>query len=287
MNIASSAIQYGVYQLDGTAWKEVAASANIIALQPADYTAMGVSNLSTTTAPNYLPVLLSQKYPFAQEGNVRTVVYRTSSSNYADDYIFTAGKWTPASNIVDKTEQFVFSNVGWLFDPTILLTLVDRNDVKIQKFIDYVHYELSGKWHPREATVSGSSTYTENGHFYYVNEDHYYGFNSYYAEIMYDLTRVANGDPEIKALAGNPDALYALYDKRLEEALPIFARLNYPAMQAQTSGVDQLLKIRIQHYYSVSDRRYFEHTLQCVKSGTGDASPAEFEYIGREQISGL
>jgi hypothetical protein len=287
MNVASSVVQYGAYQFDGSAWKEVAASANIVVLQPDDYTAMGVSNLSTTTAPNYLPVLLSQKYPFAQEGNARTVVYRTSSSNYADDYIFTAGQWTFVSGVVDKTEQFVFSNIGWLFDPTVILTLIDRSDVKVQKFIDYIHYEHPDKWYPREAASAGSSTYTENGHHYYSNEDHYYGFNAYYAEIMYDPTRLVNGDAEIKALAGNSDALYAFYDQRLEEALPIFAALTYPTMQSQVSGVDQMLKIRVQHYFSTADRRYFEHTLQCVKSGTSEAAPAEFEYIGREQIPGL
>jgi hypothetical protein len=45
--------------------------------------------------------------------------------------------------------------------------------------------------------------------------------------------------------------------------------------------------VRIEHYFSSSDRPYFEHTLKCIKSGTGESDPAEFEYIGKEQIPEL
>jgi hypothetical protein len=281
MNIASSAIQYGAYQFDGSAWKIAPASDNIVLLQPDDYTAMGVSNLSTTTAPTYLPALLSQKYPFAQEGNTRTVVFRTSSSNYADDYIFTAGQWKQLYVAEDKTEQYVVSTQGWMFDPTIVLTLKTppSNNAMIQKTIDYIHYVLDGgdKWYPRGT---------------YENEEHYYGFSAYYAEFVYSISgssaRVSYADPEIKDLfaAGDLTALYAKMDERAKEGMLLFAMVNYPTAQTHVSGIEQILKVRLIHYYT-GETRYYEHTMKCIKSGTGDSNPAEFEYVGMEQIPGL
>jgi hypothetical protein len=272
MNVASSIVQYAVYQFNGTAWQAVAASANILALQPDDYAAMGLTNLTTAQAPNYLPTLLSQKFPFAQEGNERIVVFRTASSaNYADKYTFTAGQWTPAATSEMRTEQYVVSSQGWIFDPTIVLTIKRSVNVDaVQRFIDYVHNEMEGQWYPYPGRV---------------NEEHYYGFNAYYGEIVYDNNRTLYGDDEIKNLTTNEEK-WALFDKRVEIAFPIFARVNYPNLQTHVSGVEQLLKIRIEHYYSSSDRRFFEHTLKCIQSGTA-GTPAEFEYIGKEQIPGL
>ena len=272
MNVTSSGVQYAVYQFDGAAWQAVAVSANILALQPEDYVTMGLSNLTAVQAPNYLPVLLSQKFPFAQEGSERIVVFRTSSSaNYADKYTFTAGKWTPPATSEMRTEQYVVSPQGWIFDPTVVLTVKRYvNTDAVQKFIDYVRNGMEGKWFPYPGRV---------------NEEHYYGFNAYYGEIVYDNNRTLYGDDEIKNLATNEEK-WALFDERVEIAFPIFASVNYPDMQTHVSGVEQLLKVRIEHYYSSSDRRYFEHTLKCIKSGAAEA-PAEFEYIGKEQIQSL
>jgi hypothetical protein len=273
MNVASSIVQYAVYQLDGSTWKPVPAGNTILVLQPEDYTTMGLTNLTVAQAPNYLPNWLSQKFPFAQEGAERTLVFRTSASaNYADKYILNAGKWAPTATTEMRTEQYVVSSKGWMFDPTIVLTVKRNvNADAVQKFIDYVHNEMEGKWYPYPGRV---------------NEEHYYGFNAYYGEIVYDNNRTLYGDDEIKNCATNEEK-WILFDKRTEEAFPIFASINYPAAQTDVSGVEQLLKVRIEHFYSTSDRRYFEHTLKCVKSGSATGAPAEFEYVGKEQISGL
>jgi hypothetical protein len=267
---ASPTVRYDAYQFSGTAWRAVAASANVLVLQAEDYTAMGLTNLSTTQAPNYLPALLAQKYPFAQEGNERTIVFRTSSSaNYANIYTFAAGKWTPKASSELRIEQYIVSPEGWIFDPTIVLTVKRyQNTDAVQRFISYVAANL--EWYPYPGRT---------------NEEHYYGFNAYYGEIVFDNNRTLYGDAEIKNLTTNEEK-WALFDSRLEIAFPIFAAINYPDLQTHVSGVEQLLKVRIEHYYSSSDRRFFEHTLRCVKSGS-EGSPAEFEYLGKEQIPAL
>ncbi|MDR3297219.1 MAG: DUF5017 domain-containing protein [Prevotellaceae bacterium] len=270
--IANKATRYAAWQYDGTVWKEAAAS-SIIVLQPDDYTAMGVgSYLSTTQAPSYLPIFLALKYPYAQDGNTLTLVFKSSSTAcYAETYTFTAGAWAAVSQTETRTEQYVMATTGWMFDPTIVRTIKRYDTDDVQKFITYIQTEMSDNWFP----------YTGR-----TNEDHYYGFNAYYGEIMYDGTRSTYGDDSIRACETN-DEKYALFDQRVKEAFPIYASLVYPTLQTHVSGVEQLLKVRIEHYFSSSDRRYFEHTLRCIVSGTGEANPAQFEYVTNEQIPGL
>jgi hypothetical protein len=261
-----------IYAYNGTAWAPYANTA--VVLNPSDYGAMGASSLTATTAPNYLPNFLAAKFPYAQEGTAKAVVYGSQTGNpggLAAEYQYAAGAWTPTAVTVKQTEQYVVSSQGWMFDPTIVLTVRRGAATEVQNFITYIQNSMPDKWFP----------YTGR-----TNEDHYYGFNAFYGEIMYDGTRTTYGDPAIGACATNEDK-YALFDKRVEEAFPIFARINYPEMQTHVSGVEQFLKVRIEHFFSTSDRRYFEHTLKCIKSGTGESDPAEFEYIGKEQIPAL
>jgi hypothetical protein len=277
MSIASFAPQYAAYTFNGTAWTPVAASANILLLQPEDYVAMGFTGanpyLSAAQATAYLPIFLSQKFPFVAEGTEKTLVYKSAATaNNAVKYTFTAGEWTVPAATEMRTEQYVVSSQGWMFDPTVTLAIVRNVTTSlIQTFITYVQNEMSDKWFPK-------GTYT--------NEEHYFGFNAYYGQIGYGSDRVLYGDPAIKALSDNNEARWALFDERAAIAFPIFARLNYPLLQTHVSGVEQLLKVRIEHYFSNSDRRYFEHTLKCIKSGSA-GSPAEFEYIGKEQIEAI
>ena len=126
LSVASTEKQYVTYTFNGTAWAPATAS-TFVSLQPADYTAMGLPYISAANAPLYIPQLLSQKFPFAQEGNVKTAVYKSGSNvTYAGatQYTFTKGVWVPNSFKSTKTEQYIYSNSGWVFDPTIKLALV-------------------------------------------------------------------------------------------------------------------------------------------------------------------
>jgi hypothetical protein len=274
--IVTFAPQYAAYTFNGTAWTSVAAAANILVLQPEDYAAMGLTGanpyLSAAQATAYLPTFLSQKFPFVAEGTEKTIVYKSAAAaNNAVKYTFTAGEWTLPAATEMRTEQYVVSTQGWIFDPTIT-TIIKRNvnTNLVQTFITHVQNNMEGQWYPYPGRI---------------NEEHYYGFNAYYGEIVYGADRTLYGDDGIKKLTTDAEK-WALFDQRVEIAFPIFAQLNYPLLQTHVSGVEQLLKIQIEHYFTSSDRRYFEHTLKCIKSGAAN-SPAEFEYIGREQIDSI
>jgi hypothetical protein len=263
-----------IYTYNGTAWAPYANTA--VVLNPVDYDAMGTPTISATIAPNYLPNFLSVKFPYAQEGTTKAVVYGSKTGNpggNAAEYQYTAGAWTPTAVVVKKTEQYVVSSEGWMFDPTIVYTArrVSGGNPEILKFVTYIINNMPEKFYQRGT---------------YVNEEHYYGFDAYYAEIHYDNNRTLYGDPAIAACTTNEEK-YALFDARLEEAFPIFAQVNFPTLQTHVSGVEQFLKVRLMHYFSGSNQPYFEHTLKCIKSGTGESDPAEFEYVGKKEIPSL
>jgi hypothetical protein len=278
MTVGGTGIQRGVYQFTSGQWRS--AGSNIIMLQPADYSAMGIGTYMTTAnAPNYLPQFLALRFPYAQEGTVYTIVYKTSSSNYynADEYLLTGGLWAQVSLVSTRTEQFVFASWaagGWLFDPTVVQVIdrVSGNEPTLMKAIDYIHYQTPDRWYQKGT---------------YINEEHYYGLNAYYAELQYGNDRITYGDPAIVALQGDDNARYALFDKRVAEIMPIFASLNYPEMKDNVSGIQQVLKIRILRYYSSSRQDYVEITLNCVKSGTGESNPAQFEFVSMEVVPTL
>lgn len=262
LSVASTEKQYAVYTFNGTAW--VPASSSFVALQPADYTAMGLGYISSANAPLYLPQLLSQKFPFAQEGNVKTVVYKSGSNvTYAGamQFTFTKGQWVSNTFKTERTEQFIFTKDGWVFDPTINLALVkvSGDNPYIMKFIDYVRTKTPDKFFPKGT---------------YINEEHYYGFSAYYAEIICTADRTTYGDPAIKALTTDA-AKNALFLDRVKEAMPIFTQLNFPDLKTDVSGIQQNVIITIITYYSSSRIGNLTIKMKCTKSGTISA-PAEY-----------
>ena len=152
LSVPSSEKQYVTYTFNGTSW--VPAASSFVAVQPADYTAMGLSYISSTNAPLYLPQLLSQKFPFAQEGTLKTVVYKSGSNPaYAatTQLTFTKGAWVSNTYKTERTEQFIYSKDGWVFDPTIKLALVrvTGDNPYIIKFIDYIRTKTPEKFYQK------------------------------------------------------------------------------------------------------------------------------------------
>jgi hypothetical protein len=262
LSVPSSEKQYVTYTFNGTSW--VPAASSFVAVQPADYTAMGLNYISSTNAPLYLPQLLSQKFPFAQEGTLKTVVYKSGSNPaYAatTQLTFTKGAWVSNTYKSERTEQFIYSKDGWVFDPTIKLALVrvTGDNPYIMKFIDYIRTKTPEKFYQKGT---------------YINEEHYYGFSAYYAQIICSADRTTYGDPAIKALTTDA-AKYTLFLDRVKEAMPLFTQLNYPDLKTDVSGIQQYVIFTIASYYSSSRVGTLTIKMKCTKSGTG-TTPAEF-----------
>lgn len=280
LTVESSEKQYVVYTFNGSSW--VPADNTFMALQPADYTSMGLSYISSANAPLYIPQLLAQKFPFALEGTVKNAVYKSgSNATYAGamQFTLTSGKWVPNTFQIQKTEQFVFSNSGWVFDPTVKMTMVTAD---YQLMVNYVLAtpEIAIFAHP-----------------YYKNEEYYWGFSSRYSNVNFrlsyrnpyftgDYVQPATIDPELNALATDEEKV-ALMWERLKGGMEKFAQLRYPNAIPSVSGIDVYYHLTTLVYYPTgiaAGTEYHEYVYQCTAAASG-GSPPTFKYISDSKVN--
>ncbi len=281
LSVPSTEKQYVAYTFNGSVW--IPAASSFIALQLADYAAIGLDYISSTNAPNYLPQLLSQKFPFAQEGNVKTVVYKSSSTptySGAMQLTFTDGKWTPNTFRIEKTEQFIFSNVGWLFDPTIMITMVAADH---QLMVNYILNHSN----PAKSVFA---------HPFYKNEEYYYGFSSRYSNVNFrisyrtpyftgDYIQPITIDPEFHNLATVAEKV-ALMWTRLEEGMGIFLQLRFPNAVPLVSGIEVNYHATVLVYYASGDAfgsENHKYIFKCTAAASG-STPPQFEFVSEKKV---
>lgn len=256
---AAPEVVYAAWGFDGTAWS--AAGDDIVVLQPGDYTAMGFTYLGVSTAPNYLPAYLAQKFPYAQQEDARTVVFLSDNagSNYADLYVYSGGAWAP-STTETLTSQFVYTVDGWVFDPTITYTMVAED------YMIVVQYVIDNLASQTPALVGQ-----------YGDAEYYYGFAAYYSNIS--LRETDRGrDPDYAALTTDEEKK-AYFEERTIEGLGIFLRYKYPDATPQVSGIDVLAYVTCAIYDGVATDRGCTFLFQCV-----GANPSTWEFV--EQTAG-
>ncbi len=162
-----------LFQFNGTEWKLFTGA---LSLDAADYKAMGSNygNLDDSMSPdNYLPVYLSQQYPYAQEEDQHTVAYKYydgKNSVKCATYTMLGGKWTSASVQV-LTNQFVLNNGKWNYDPSTVINLpVEKGNTEVAAF-----YQAITDWvkenHPEYVTGYGNNDYYYGGSAYQNNFD--------------------------------------------------------------------------------------------------------------------
>lgn len=168
-----------LYSYSGTAWTPYT-TANVLMLSQADFNLMGskYDNFSSTfNADNYLPAFLKQKYPYAQEGDVKVPVYKfynstsKATSIRADEYIFTGGQFVKNDAIETVTDQFVRSEGVWKFDPSTTVTL-KKGDAFTKEFLQKV--------------VDGVKASKGDTYIYRDNTEYYYGCSAYYGNVELD-----------------------------------------------------------------------------------------------------
>lgn len=253
-------LRYGIWYYDGEAarWKQTVPE--ILPLQPEDYTAMGLSYLNTEQAPLYLPVWLSGRFPYAQQGDQRVVVFKTAAdATAALRLIFSDGHWVVESPVISATGQFILSTAGWIFDPTVV---VDFTGEEYQVVVDYVI---------RTHAVTNSALVHKNN-----NAEYYYGFAAYYGNVTYRESDRKN-DP-LYPLEGSDAEKTAFMDARTIEGLSVYLAETRPQLQPDVNGVEQLARLTVVIYNDpTADRQNirWSYTFRCTAPGT-------WEFVGRE-----
>ena len=233
-----------------SSWKK---SANAYYLTTPDYDSMGetsgkpgqYNNFSSSINPdNYLPQLLTIKFPFAQEGDIMNVVYKYYSGGvktYADQYSVVDGMWKKYNPIIVKTDQFILANTNeWVFDPTVNYTMASAD---YQLVVDYVKAKIDPSY------VSS-----------YGNDETYYGSNAYYGEFQGSSAKF--------------NSKFATWQDAVKEAIGKgYLPSKYPNAVAQVDGIDVNYKITFALYDGTMVN--YVITFQCTKSGPNP----EFTYV--------
>lgn len=260
--------QYASYTYSGGAWTKVAS--NIITLQPADYTQLGITTntMTATLAKDLLPQYLMRN-AIGTEGVEKVLVYRTKAGEfYADRYTFTSGAWVLNTTLSEETSQFVYAQLStekaWIFDPTIIIAMAKSD---YQLIVDYV------KEHYYEGN---EAVWDTRG-----NAEYYFGFSQYYGNISYREAGYRDKD-NTYPISGTTDEKLQFMNDRTKQALEILLTLKYPDATAMVSGVEQYARfdnIVIYNEPNAGTNVTWTYTFQCV----GDQ---EWEFVSRESNDG-
>lgn len=267
--VASTQTKFAYYQLTSGAWTSV--SKSFYQLDASDYTDMGVTSLTATTAPNYIPALLKLKFPFAQEGSTKVIVYKANATaNNSDEYVLKSGVWAPVALVQSKTDQFVFSGWevnGWVFDPTITITMKKG----LNATDDYMMIVNYVKDHQAINTPSLLGYYGTT-----LEYEYYYGFSPYYGNIsLKESDRLK--DPSYAALTSDADKA-AYKEQRTQEGLAVYLGLKFPDAQPQVSGIDVFCYVTTALYDGTTTVNY-KYKYQRLDNGN-----LKWKYISREQL---
>lgn len=270
--VKEKSLVHDLYVLKANVWTKVT-DKNIIVLQPQDFADMGVgAYLSKAKAPEYLDNYLKQKYPFAEVGAVKTIVYRTSADGtkcYADELSLVSDNgvktWTTNAFIETKEDQFIFAaSKKWIFDPTFVVKFAKPD---YQVLVEYVKVNQA---------IDNPNLIDRD------NTELFYGFSAYYGNVNYRDVGYRNKDVAFAALGDDAKAKRDLMNRRTEEAVGIYLTLQYPNATEMTNGVQQEAKITV---YIYRDPEYtldmdWTYHLKCV----GDK---KWEFIERVSETGI
>ena len=129
VNVASKQ-EKAAYSYNGSAWT---ACQNVLVLNAEDYAQMtGYNNLTAAQASTFLPIYLTNKFPYAQEGAEYFVVYDLKDGsntirNFTSRATFTGTEWEFTTINTDMM-QFVLAPAdngwaNWIYDPTVYIDL--------------------------------------------------------------------------------------------------------------------------------------------------------------------
>ena len=270
--------QYAYFRLEGGKYVDC----NVVAVQPADYTAMnqGYGNFTNPTQDNYLPLFLGEKYPYAQVDDKVYVGYRCYASGATtwkvDEYVFT-GAWTKTIYFTEKVDQFRKADGVWNIDRTLELDFTNTSSADTKAFYQYcVNWVYDNKDVPMGAPArdnAGEIISTEivlidgqkpAGNYWvsnYGNNEFYTGASAYYGNMDWRPSAVKGGFAAADMGNLSDDEILA---KLKEHSAEVFAEVlgyMYPEMTS-----DEYKKVVIK-VYSYGPNKNYSFTFDVLEQG--------------------
>ena len=264
-----------IYQFNGQSWIWSETIENIpyvgYELTAGDYENFGGSvarfgNFSESYPPEtHLPVLLKNIFPFALEGAEQVVKYKYHNGsqviNVIDKYEFDGTQWIKVPYTEQRTEQYIFGELGWAFDPTVTFQM-SRDDYMYLAEIDPIPHQ----------------TFTDFGY--------YYGASAFYRN--FDIRLIARRlnmdddgnyrDPglgEIYENEGTDAAMDEMMRRIKEEGIIKLLQHKFPEATSQVGGIDVHYIVHFETFADNWIRNYPVAEYICVAAG----NPPVFELI--------
>lgn len=249
---------YDYYEYTGSVWNKLE---NVFYLTSADYTALNVSNsrFTPTVKPqDYIPAFLNVKYPsLVAEGTSAIVVYNYYINSsfgvqvVSDEYTYTSGEWVSSFSFIGTTtEQFIYSDAGWLFDPTVKFTM---NSADYQLIVDNDPVKDS----------YGTLGYT-------------YGASAYYSNFDLRLAKRYELLPDLYPAELSTEDAVAKSLEYVQMGIVIMLQEKFPNAVTEVSGVPVHYLVSYQTYNNDYSRTYYVVDYLCTQSASV-GTPATFE----------
>jgi hypothetical protein len=270
--------QYAYFKLEGGKYVD----ASVVAVQPADYTAMGqgYGNFTNPAQDDFLPLFLAEKYPYAQADDKAYVGYKCYASGATtwrvDEYIF-AGVWTKTAYFTEKTDQFRKAEGVWNIDRTLELDFTNTSSADTKAFYQYcVNWVYDFKDVPmgapardNEGVIISTEIVLINGEkpagnywvSNYGNNEFYTGASAYYGNMDWRPSAVKGGFAAAGMGDLSDDEIVA---KLKEHSAEVFAEVlgyMYPEMTA-----DEYKKVVVKVYCYGPNKNY-SFTFDVVGQG--------------------
>ncbi len=204
---------------------------------------------SSYNSKNYLPQLLAMKLPYAQNGAKCLVAYRQDTDKgytfYIDEYTYTDRVWNAYNPMIEKTDQFIYANGAWMFDPSVRFTM-DKND-----------YQILVNWVAENKHDWLDTKYPDQ-------TEYWFGASSYQKNFDMRISRVTK-DPEGIYKGKSDDEVNAILLEQVKKGIMLLLETKYPDAVAQKNGVDIYYKVTYQIYDGT--KKTYTMSFKCIDTG--------------------
>ena len=270
--------QYAYFKFNGSGYE----AADVVAVQPADYTAMGQNygNFTNPAQDDFLPLFLAKKYPYAQVDDKVYVGYRCyaggATSCKVDEYVFN-GVWTKTAYFAEKQDQFRKAEGVWNVDRTLELDYTNTSSADTKAFYQYcVNWVYDFKDVPMGApardnageiistdivTINGEKPAGNYWVSNYGNNEFYTGSSAYYGNVDWRPSAVKSGFAAAGMGDLTDDEILAKLKENTAEVYAEVLGYMYPEMTPE-----QYKKVIIKVYCYGPNKNY-SFTFDVVEAG--------------------
>lgn len=215
----------------------------------------------------YLPSFLSAEYAYAPVNAEQVIKYNyydgEENVERIDKYQYNGTQWIKEPYVEERSEQYIYGELGWAFDPTVTFTMRSNDYMYLVEVDPIGQQELP-----------------------YDDFAYYYGASAFYNNFdvrllsrrLDELEDGSYADPELAAIYesdGEEAAREEMFRRIVEEGIPQLLQHKYPNAQPEVEGIEVHYFVSFQTFADNWVRR--NPTAEYICTAAGD--PPQFELV--------